>query len=538
MPNLKSLSSRLVALLVIPLIVLLVLAGLHVRSASDRVARSRAVEKHVELSLAAALAARQLSLDADIPAGLRADAEDPTDRFFDLHQVLDGPDGPTIAGQMSAQLSLTRAVRAMAQEQALVAEVFATGVIDPSVYRRAFESAASQEVWLSQFADTAPPDALERFESAVAGPTATTVDQLRQDALAGGPGGQPEGTAAAWSAAMNRRLDLLDGIAQDTASTVLDLAADQTAAATSRRSAAGVMFLGLLVLAGSVLTGLHRLVLAPLRRLATEAEASPPDEHPAPPDGSASTEPVTADAVYLNFGRRTQNLVTQQLSHIDDLEARTENPDTLADLFLLDHLTTRLRRNAESLVVVAGADTPRPWSRPVSVVNVVRAALAETSDYSRVELAPMPAALVVGAVANDVSHLLAELIDNALDFSPPESRVRVAGQAEADGRYLVAVSDSGRGMSPRQLDEANERIAHPSTSGVAPGSFGLFVVGRLAKRHGISIRLRSAGIRGLVAEVLLPQATLAEEQPLRHQAPAATFSLTTLDEPPGCIVTP
>jgi hypothetical protein len=125
--------------------------------------------------------------------------------------------------------------------------------------------------------------------------------------------------------------------------------------------------------------------------------------------------------VFVNLGRRTQNLITRQLGHIDHLESVTEESGALSDLFLLDHLATRLRRNAESLLVLAGAESPRPWTRPVSVVNVVRAAAAEATDYSRVAFEHLGDAAVIGAAVNDVSHLLAELVDNALAFSPPTS---------------------------------------------------------------------------------------------------------------------
>jgi hypothetical protein len=219
-------------------------------------------------------------------------------------------------------------------------------------------------------------------------------------------------------------------------------------------------------------------------------------------------------SVFLNFGTRTQDLVTRQLGHIDDLEARTDDPDTLADLFLLDHLATRLRRNAESLVVMAGADSPRPWARPVSVVNVVRAAAAEAADYSRVDVEPMAPAAVLGAAANDVSHLLAELLDNGLAFSPPESRVAVAGRWHHDGRYLITVSDAGRGMSAAQLAEANRWIAElPVTETEMDGYFGLFVVGRFARRHGIEVQLVPSAAAGVTAEVLLPESLIAGPAP-------------------------
>jgi signal transduction histidine kinase len=301
------------------------------------------------------------------------------------------------------------------------------------------------------------------------------------------------------------------------------------------------------LLAAAVMLALHRLALRPLRRLTVAADnaaqvtlpaaveiaqnegtaaarlALPELKAPADRDlaglaaalnsAQAAALALATDeaelrskvnAVFLNFGHRTQELVTSQLGHIDDLEARTEDPDTLSDLFLLDHLATRLRRNAESLVVMAGADSPRPWTRPVSVVNVVRAAVAEAVDYSRVDVESIAQGAVQGVAANDVSHLLAELVDNALTFSPPGARVRIVG-GWVDSQYLVTVTDAGAGMSSSQLDEANEHISGSNVTD--PGMsryFGMFVVGRFARRHGIDVHLVPSGAEGTTAEVLLP----------------------------------
>jgi signal transduction histidine kinase len=197
--------------------------------------------------------------------------------------------------------------------------------------------------------------------------------------------------------------------------------------------------------------------------------------------------------------------VTRQLGHIDELEARTEDPDMLSDLFTLDHLATRLRRNAESLMVMAGAESPRPWARPVSLVNVVRAAVAEAVDYSRVDVEGIAPATVAGPAANEVSHMLAELVDNALAFSPSESRVRIAGGWIESGYYLVTVSSTGAGMTTGQLEEANARISGSNLND--PGMsryFGMFVVGRFSRRHGIEVQLVPSRSEGTTAEIIFP----------------------------------
>jgi signal transduction histidine kinase len=414
--------------------------------------------------------------------------------------------------------------------------------------------AASEVLWLDQFEDHATSEQMESYQEASNVPAVATAQRLRQSALEAGPGGAvANDDLEVWSSSMGRRIDLLEGIAEDTASD-LTAATDSRQTAASRRQLLALVWLcatlGLVVALGLLL---YRFVIRPLWGLSAAARNAanktlpaaveqaqregpasvrrafaplePPREHElrelatafnsvqesaATLATSEAASKGNAGAVFLNFGRRTQNLVSRQLGHIDDLEARTDDPDTLSDLFLLDHLATRLRRNAESLVVLAGADSPRRWSRPVTVVNVVRAAAAEAADYSRVDLEPMAPGSVLGAKANDVSHLLAELIDNALAFSPPDCRVTVGGSWEPDGRYVVTVTDAGPGMSPQLLAATNARLAHAAASDPeASHYFGLFVVARFAQRHGVEVQLVPGRPRGTTARVVLPASLLA-----------------------------
>lgn len=633
MRSVTSLSTRLLALLGLPLILLVALAGSAVLRASDAAAASRSAARSVELSLAAANAARAISLEGDLSASVLSTSEPPppqsaspttpsggslsttaentpealeqqrraTDETVDaLHsaaddaataglgpaldgldrlettrdaidegrhetaqvtdsyeqlagpvlgidRMLDGTGNPRIISQLTAHLALTRAIQAVAREQRLVTSMLESGVVDPGGYGDVVEILTSEQHWLGQFESSASAGDLESYREAQSSPSMTTARRLRESALAAGPGGSIEGSPTAWSNASGRRLDMLSGIADETAANLTALAEDQQSASDARRSRTILVFLGALGLAAAALFLLYRFVLAPLRRLAAGCVTAIEESVPKAVDlvetdgeqvarAALTVLPTTSSAhelrqlakavnvlqdravdlalesaalrgdvnsVFLNFGRRTQSLVDHQLSHIDSLEARTDNPDTLADLFLLDHLTTRLRRNAESLVVLAGADSPRPWSRPVSVVNVVRAGVAEAADYSRVDLSPMPPANIAGSCANDISHLLAELVDNALACS--YARVTIGGDEQTDGHYVVTVSDAGTGMSTRQLADANERIAHTPVADVGTARyFGLFVVGRLARRHGIDVQLRPGRTRGVTAEVTLP----------------------------------
>ncbi|MER6398197.1 nitrate- and nitrite sensing domain-containing protein [Kitasatospora sp. NPDC001603] len=211
------------------------------------------------------------------------------------------------------------------------------------------------------------------------------------------------------------------------------------------------------------------------------------------------------NAMFTNLSRRSQGLIQRQLSLISELESREADPDQLANLFKLDHLATRMRRNGENLLVLAGEDPGRRWTRPVPLVDVLRAAASEVEQYERIELATVPSAEVAGRVVNDLVHLLAELLENATSFSSPQTRVRVTGHALPDGRVLVEIHDTGIGLSPDDLADINERLANPPTVDVSVSRrMGLFVVGRLSLRHGIRIQLRPSDSGGTTALVMLP----------------------------------
>ncbi|MGW4379677.1 nitrate- and nitrite sensing domain-containing protein [Kitasatospora sp. NPDC004531] len=211
------------------------------------------------------------------------------------------------------------------------------------------------------------------------------------------------------------------------------------------------------------------------------------------------------NAMFTNLSRRSQGLIQRQLSLISELESREADPDQLASLFKLDHLATRMRRNGENLLVLAGEDPGRRWTRPVPLVDVLRAAASEVEQYERIELASVPTAEVAGRVVNDLVHLLAELLENATSFSSPQTRVRVTGHALPDGRVLIEIHDTGIGLSPDDLADINERLANPPVVDVSVSRrMGLFVVGRLSLRHGIRIQLRPSDSGGTTALVMLP----------------------------------
>ena len=212
--------------------------------------------------------------------------------------------------------------------------------------------------------------------------------------------------------------------------------------------------------------------------------------------------------MFTNLARRSQTLIDRQLELIDDLERNETDPETLEHLFRLDHLATRMRRNAEDLIVLSGADPGRHWVQPMTIVDVVRAAAAEVEEYQRVEFLPLADLEVAGHAAVDIIHLLAELIENATAFSPPNTKVQIAGQAVPHG-YVIEIEDRGLGMSDEELIQANERLANPPEIDFALSRvLGLYVVGRLGQRHGIKVQLRHSWYGGVTALTLLPHALL------------------------------
>ncbi|WP_240803028.1 nitrate- and nitrite sensing domain-containing protein [Streptomyces sp. A1499] len=211
------------------------------------------------------------------------------------------------------------------------------------------------------------------------------------------------------------------------------------------------------------------------------------------------------NAMFTNLSRRSQGLIQRQLSLISELESREADPDQLSSLFKLDHLATRMRRNGENLLVLAGEEPGRRWTRPVPLVDVLRAAASEVEQYERIELSAVPSTEVAGRVVNDLVHLLAELLENATSFSSPQTKVKVTGHALPDGRVLIEIHDTGIGLSPEDLAAINERLASPPTVDVSVSRrMGLFVVGRLSQRHGIRIQLRPSDSGGTTALVMLP----------------------------------
>ncbi|MFC7717860.1 sensor histidine kinase [Nonomuraea recticatena] len=238
--------------------------------------------------------------------------------------------------------------------------------------------------------------------------------------------------------------------------------------------------------------------------------------------------------VFLNLARRKQGLLHRQLTLLDGMQRRTHEPDALDDLFRLDHLTTRMRRHAEGLIILSGSAPGRVWRQPVPALDVVRAATAEVEDYTRISVEPMPTAAVDGSAAADLVHLVAELLENATIYSPPNTTVQVRGDAVSNG-YVIEIEDRGLGLAPEEYDRLNALLVDPPEFDLADSDrLGLFVVAKLAARHGVSVTVRASPFGGTTAIVLIPRGLLVEQPalppadaPRRERKPLALVGGTT-----------
>ncbi|MBO3676768.1 nitrate- and nitrite sensing domain-containing protein [Streptomyces sp. NEAU-YJ-81] len=214
------------------------------------------------------------------------------------------------------------------------------------------------------------------------------------------------------------------------------------------------------------------------------------------------------NAIFTNLSSRNQGLIERQLTLISELESREADPDQLEHLFRLDHLATRMRRNGENLLILAGEEPGRRWNQPVPLIDVLRAASSEVESYERIELAGVSESEIHGTAVTDLVHLLAELLENATTFSSPHTKVRVTSTRLPDGRVVVEIHDKGIGLTAEDFADINHKLANPPTvDATVSQRMGLFVVGRLADRHGIRVQLRPSGEQaGTTSLVMLPEA--------------------------------
>ncbi|KQV23809.1 MULTISPECIES: nitrate- and nitrite sensing domain-containing protein [unclassified Kitasatospora] len=463
---------------------------------------------------------------------------------------------PELQAALTTLRVLGEAAEAAALERGTLNGVFAAGAFGEGDYPAFVRVLSAKSNALAQAPRTATAARSAALAAALRSPAAVAVAGMEQRALTGYSGGRLPVRAADWWQAASTLVDDLHRVQAEAAGESRARAAELRSAALW--SLGRELALALVAVAGAVALGVaaSRSVTKPLAALVDEANELAdrvlPEAVARIRDGvgtaedavlpgaargaqadelaevAAALDRVSATTVRLaveqavlrrnsteslaNLGRRNQALVTRQLGFLSGLEQVEHDPGVLANLFELDHLATRMRRNAESILVLVGERSPRRWEQPVGMGDVVRAALGEVEDYRRVVLRQLDEARLDGGAVAEVAHLLAELIENALAASAPDTDVEVFARISGGG-YLIAVMDQGRGMTEAELERANARLTGRESFLVGRnGLLGHYVVGRLAERLGARVRLAPAPVHGVTASVLLPAGLLTVDR--------------------------
>ncbi|GAA2364069.1 hypothetical protein GCM10010170_061580 [Dactylosporangium salmoneum] len=469
------------------------------------------------------------------------------------------PDRPDIGGdsqsvaEVSSLMDLAQSKELKDQLRGRIFAAASAGKFAPDDFETFSEIQARQVAAVERFRSSASPRHLALYDRNLRQPAVSTVARLQQDVISRSRGAAVGVSAEDWWRASTQELDYLRSIEKEMLEDAIKGAGDRSA--TQRTNAilatSAIVLVMLLALLLSWLIG--RSMARSLRQL--RAQALDVAQHRLPeaiqrlrtlPRGETVTVDTTtrvrssdeigevADAftavhrsavslaveqavmrrnvnsMFVNLARRSQTLVERQLQLLDQLESAETDPDQLANLFRLDHLATRMRRNDENLLVLAGSEATRRWAQPVSLSAVMLAAMAEIEQYARIRHDVSNDIYVVGHAVSDIVHLFAELLENATTFSPPDTVVTVTGwPAQGAREATIVIEDKGIGMTESGLIEANERVSSPIAIDVAASErMGLVVVGHLADRHGVSVRL-TATDDGVTAYVTLPARLLA-----------------------------
>jgi hypothetical protein len=472
-----------------------------------------------------------------------------------------------LIGSVRALGSLSRMKDQASQQRAILATAFAAGQFEPGVLNDLTAAQAQQASDLASFDISATLSESQFFNDIVAGPQVDQAQTIEQQAtVTGTNGGQLDpGTGQQWYTDMTATVAKMRVAEQQLAGSIVAQARalHQGAARSAELTAIAALAVLLVVLLATVI--IARSMVRPLRTLKagaleiaevrlpsevrklSEAGGSTPNAE-VEPIGVHSTDEIgqvarafdqvhrealrlaadeatlrgSVSAMFVSLSRRSQSLLERLLRLIDTLELGEEDPERLSNLFRMDHLATRMRRNSENLLVLAGHETPRRQSGPVSLVDVLRASVSEIEQYERVSLNVQPGIALVGNAVTDTVHLLAELLENATMFSAKSTQVSVSAHSLSDGAVLIGVTDNGMGMSGEQLTQLNWRLENPPIADVAVSRhMGLFAVAHLAARHGIRVGLQKPGTGGITAHVLLPDTLTAQDMSPAAWAPTS-----------------
>jgi HAMP domain-containing protein/anti-sigma regulatory factor (Ser/Thr protein kinase) len=480
-----------------------------------------------------------------------------TDTISDLldinTEIAPGSDDEALLKGVAASVALSRAKDFADSQRSLMQRVYAAKRFQGAEHTRLSALVAAETIYEAQFEASATEAQHAFFEDMVSGDDVEAVEGYLGDALGSGDK-QPklDVTAQDWFDAMTVKLDRMRTVEGRLSNDVI-----ATSSALRRGADRRAFVYSLLLAAGLVLALVLALVTArslirPMRRLEAAAEETAERRLPgvvqrlqdgeqvdlqaesAPPIEVRSRDEIghLAEAfnavhrvavrvagreaalrrsvgdMFLNLARRSQSLIERQLEVIDQLEVSGSEAEVRTRLGELDHLATRMRRNAENLIILSGSEPARRWRGPIDLGAVVGASVEEVKEHTRVEILHLDQIQLAGHAAADVMHLLAELIENAVTFSAPGTRALVAGQPLPAG-YLLEIEDQGLGMTDEQLVKVNQRLAKPPDIDFALAKMlGFFVVTQLASRHGIRVQLRHSWYGGVTAMVLLPRQLL------------------------------
>jgi HAMP domain-containing protein len=487
---------------------------------------------------------------------------------------------------VAASVAISRAKDFTDAQRSLLQNVFAADRFEGDEQTKLSALVAAEVIYTAQFDANATEAQHEFREETVAGAEVEQVDKFVDRALRRGSatastlGIDPQ----AWFAAMSVKLDRIREVEQRLSADVIASSSAVKQAADRRAWLYSLLLAAALALAVVLALVTARSLIRPMRRLETAAEETAEHRLPSVVQRLQDGEQVDLEAesaapievrsrdeighlaeafnsvhrvavrvagreaalrrsvgdMFLNLARRSQSLIERQLEVIDELEVSGSAADVRTGLGELDHLATRMRRNAENLIILSGSEPARRWRGPIELTEVVQAAVEEVKEHTRVELLPLDQMQVAGHAAADVMHLLAELIENAVTFSAPGTKALVAGQPLPAG-YLIEIEDQGLGMSDEQLVKVNQRLAKPPDIDFALAKMlGFFVVTQLASKHGIKVQLRHSWYGGITALMLLPRRLIVqptELTPLAHDeagrrrggSPVAAAA----DHPPG-----
>ncbi|MDN5383763.1 nitrate- and nitrite sensing domain-containing protein [Streptomyces sp. LB8] len=489
----------------------------------------------------------------------RAQALDLYNRLIDpcyvllanLHIV----DDAELDKQYRALVGLARARELLSREDALLGSSLVVGTLTRADGRHVSDLVAQRTMLYEASLPLLPAPERDRYESFWQNAASAPLRTAEQAAVAAAPGAPRGVSAQSWDTAAEDVLDELGALDDEAYDRFQDRVRPVAMDIMLRAAVAGV--LGLLAVVVSLvlsvrigrglvrdLKQLRRQALEAsgvrlpdvMRRLSAGEQVDVETEVPrleydkseigevgralntlqrAAVEAAAKQAELRAGVseVFVNLARRSQVLLHKQLTLLDAMERRTEDPGELADLFRLDHLTTRMRRHAEGLVILSGAAPSRQWRKPVQLMDVVRAAVAEIEDYERIEVRRLPRVAVIGSAVADLTHLVAELLENATVFSPPHTAVQVLGERVANG-FTLEIHDRGLGMTAEALADANLKLAEtPEFALSDTDRLGLFVVGRLARRQKVRVSLQPSPYGGVTAVVFLPDALLTDDVP-------------------------